>query len=1251
MSNRLDVPRIRKNTKLGDLLNGVTVESVPFERFSADDVKGELGIGHRSSSVNAVKQQFIRGGRRRYIVSGRANVRSVRDGNVWNHFKPYSFMMKARRGLTGNALRYAVWAKLYEFFRTPQYGNSHNDLIGMSVNSMDIPNDFRFHKSVKMFDVTETNLKIKELENFCDDSDYKKYDFGNCMVNMLYVELRKKYKRVTQKKIINGLNKHCDDIMKKGCTLQAFEEFMKDYKCVSYDIIGPDYKFISRHTGTDDKDKLIITCYINNAHVYPINDTTVQKHIRQIQDDNYDLSKVFKPTKLKIFENYEYITDYDKLEDGKTYICGKDDDINFLLQQFINETGYAPEYIDMDTTSGRIITFKHPKINCYITEYDNYHKRKATHEKLNKMFNNSFGKFYNKSYARMSKQLMNKFSDLPVSYYNKEAYYYLNEYEVKPMYEITEDCKQENMMAVDFTKQYASIFYKDFQEKNFFIPIYDIHNCVVDYDGGKIENGEYYVKPVKYANINFGGCFIHSFVVKKLLKGGFITKDDITKCITTNTKFKPKCYKQFVKTLSKLDEKSFKLMSVHMNGILKNSVTRTGDCFFTNDVNILAHLIITNELIGKKITWNTNKETGYNVLKTYSSKEKYDNTSSFYRATLSCSLLQTLELVKKVSKYGEVVKVQTDAVYYKPHKWDNLYMPDEKDDDIIKSLGTVTNEVVKYDISTYTREPKDFIEYKETRKLELITGVAGAGKSWLKISECDEKKKILFLSTSNNAVLNMMKKAIIQKKIMKNWDFFNITLYFISGATYGECLSLLDNNYDLIVIDEIYMTSQEHLRRLLNADVNISIIGDVCQVHGINNDKDIDNYDPATSHIFKNFSVRNVKYNPDKGRYDKKTFKIFNKFNRDGYSDILKHLKKIDKNRVYPFYLCWTNETRRKYTKLCCDEFYKDGKEETFEYRGVGEKYKIGEGMPIICTVSKYNKFEYMKGIPNNWKGFFVGRKNKNIIIKGELSNGDKVYQEMEREIPEDKFFKFFLPLHASTIYKYQGNDIEGDFCILELDHISTTRNTLYTSLTRCNNYKQIHIDHSTLKSRYFPNNYKNCVKLVGTSKKERYIYKLSSECKCKGCKVFYVMSNTVYTSNNDVINRTFRSAHLKCGMKNVKYELHETLTTTTGEVLDRVKELNKCINGTPCIKKKIFRKMIKEKGKESRLLVTNKYVRYIYYDEEDKIKKIQVNIKGKTHPQDAVKKMFVKNGGRKADKIEIKTNMHRKNRFILCFD
>ena len=48
-------------------------------------------------------------------------------------------------------------------------------------------------------------------------------------------------------------------------------------------------------------------------------------------------------------------------------------------------------------------------------------------------------------------------------------------------------------------KQYATIFYKMFQEKDFYIPIYDIQDRVKDYDGEEIELGEYFIKQVEYA--------------------------------------------------------------------------------------------------------------------------------------------------------------------------------------------------------------------------------------------------------------------------------------------------------------------------------------------------------------------------------------------------------------------------------------------------------------------------------------------------------------------------------------------------------------------------------------------------------------------------------------------------------------------------------------------------------------------------------------------------------------------------------
>ena len=101
-------------------------------------------------------------------------------------------------------------------------------------------------------------------------------------------------------------------------------------------------------------------------------------------------------------------------------------------------------------------------------------------------------------------------------------------------------------------------------------------------------------------------------------------------------------------------------------------------------------------------------------------------------------------------------------------------------------------------------------------------------------------------------------------------------------------------------------------------------------------------------------------------RYDKKSFNIFDSFTRSGDGKTaLKKLPAIEPDKVYPFYLCVTNDTRKKHRTLH-RSFMSRWRRADF-LPAKHETYKLSLGAPIICT--KNNADLKKLGIANNWKG------------------------------------------------------------------------------------------------------------------------------------------------------------------------------------------------------------------------------------------------------------------------------------------
>lgn len=1247
MADQIERLNINRNTAFSQHLNNHVIVNIPFTDFDGHIARNlyPIQFGEGIFISEYIKDNYIDGGDTPYIVSGDVRLK-IKDldqngaqhaGDENNEVRvPYSFPFVANNNLTNDELQGVVWVKLTDWYRRPHGQLTSNVYIsGLSVNSFQLPANYKYHHRVKLYDSSQLRLKMMERI-----TNIKMKNGVNCVAMTIFKELKKYYKKVTLEKVINQLNEFCVDVNKLGCSLDNFQRMMKkNYKYVSYDIIGPDFNSILSHNAYNEVGKtlLCINFYANNNHAYPINEQGIQKSIKQIRDGNGDIKKLFEELNIvnHYIDNCEYIesNDYSNLKEGVSYIINKDDNIKDVLCDMIKNENYGIEYMDMDFNTGKIKKFKHPTKDCMLSDYDDYHDRLKTFGILDKICNGALGKFHNKSFPVIGNTLINYIGKLPNSYYNKESFYYLNEYEIKPLCETNEYCNVGFAKGVDYVKQYATIFYKMFQKKKFYIPIYDIQDRICDYNGGEILLGEYYIEQCEYQNINFGGYFVHSYVVKKLLKMKIIKKKNIKKCIKASRYYKPDNFKKFIEILSELDEKSFKKISNYTNGTMKNSYNRKSKCHFTNDVNSLCYLVMKARDQGDKCTWNTNNETGYHFIKITSEKENYENTSSFYRSTLSCSLLQIMKLMTDVKDYGRIIKVQTDAIYYIPDDENNLFQTDVKNKDLLKSLGQITTEEMKNTFFENIYTCKEFNDYKPKRMNTLIMGCGGSGKTTKCILESDINEKILFLSTSNKAVLNLRMNSVKHGKKSDNWTFKTFALFFHNCFSYKSCLDKL-NKYDKIIVDEVFMTEQTYIRKLLNVDTNIIFLGDPYQLGPIY-DLETAEYCMIKKDLFRYCNKIMLEFRHDSGRYTAKSYKIFEEFKISGFKKTLNKINSLDHNKVYEFYICCTNESRRKYIKKCCDHFHKDGNDFIFIYQGKKETYKIGNGMPIICT--KKDVLLDDKEITNNWIGILKEIKGDKYIISGIMNEEDNKEFEIDNIILKNNF----LPFYSSTVHKFQGGNIITNYAIVDLEHNMCNKNSLYTSLTRCNDYKQIYIDHSKLKSRYYGYLYKDEILKLNDSKKELYIlYELNFKCECNRKKSWCCIKK----ENQKISYEDVRPHNQLCQ--------YDQKIIYKGELsYDQLNQIKKIHLEKNKVQKPrelgIYKELKERKGRNNTVSINENGIRFTYY-----INNVKNEMKIRTEKCGLDKgieklKEFVKDNKYKVSKVTNKTD----KKFILEFN
>ena len=107
--------------------------------------------------------------------------------------------------------------------------------------------------------------------------------------------------------------------------------------------------------------------------------------------------------------------------------------------------------------------------------------------------------------------------------------------------------------------------------------------------------------------------------------------------------------------------------------------------------------------------------------------------------------------------------------------------------------------------------------------------------------------------------------------------------------------------------------------------------------------------------------------------------------------------------------------------------------------------------MPVIATANRKGK-DGSEDIFNTME-FKLGNTNKGFEINGGTFD-------------LDEFREPFIVAFFSTVYKYQGAEIEEEYNIYDVDKMDFKM--LYTVLSRVKtSFKNIHLDHKSLKKKY----------------------------------------------------------------------------------------------------------------------------------------------------------------------------------------
>ena len=227
----------------------------------------------------------------------------------------------------------------------------------------------------------------------------------------------------------------------------------------------------------------------------------------------------------------------------------------------------------------------------------------------------------------------------------------------------------------------------------------------------------------------------------------------------------------------------------------------------------------------------------------------------------------------------------------------------------------------------------------------------------------------------------------------------------------------------------------------------VYMYGDLNQCSPVEGGSQI-NYDYLESKPVREMcpKIETLEYIEKSCRYDKQTHEMLKTFLKLG--KISTYFQPIDK-KLYKN-ICYLNSTRIKVNTECCNQFTKDKRYETvdFKYDNKKETYKVCQNMPVLATtnIKDKNIFNTME-----------------FIIEEIQNNRFKVNNEW---YDHKEFSESFIPSFCVTVYKYQGADINEHYNIHDVNRMD--KKQLYTALSRTTKLDYIHLNNKEVNNKYF---------------------------------------------------------------------------------------------------------------------------------------------------------------------------------------
>ena len=334
-----------------------------------------------------------------------------------------------------------------------------------------------------------------------------------------------------------------------------------------------------------------------------------------------------------------------------------------------------------------------------------------------------------------------------------------------------------------------------------------------------------------------------------------------------------------------------------------------------------------------------------------------------------------------------------------------------------------------------------------------LLGRAGTGKSYV----CKEGMKNLNKIDIKCKALAFTNKATIQLKGSTIHKFLAIDK---EGKLNVRWARKQSKNIDVIFIDEISMIGSDLWKMLAEfksyTNITFILIGDYRQLPPVK--EDMGNWKDYFNHPTIKYLCNNVRCElGEMKRYDNKLWNLLEDLwkNKVWSKKTQEFMKKTNKvtidDLIYNKNICYLNKTRQTINRLVQNKI-KPNDAILVPYEGEENKYNqdiyLFQGAKLIMYHTTKDKM-----FKKNEEVEVVGWDDKGVVVTNGTDQAPLLYMTSKGR---NRMHDMFLLGYATTIHKSQGDTIEGDVNIFNMDLLRSgwigdlsSRKAIYTALSR----------------------------------------------------------------------------------------------------------------------------------------------------------------------------------------------------------